>query len=64
LTGNLATIDQGTGPWRGASAMSENIDNMKLDELTADELDRVVGGQQVSFNFTRIEFKYNAQSAD
>jgi hypothetical protein len=44
--------------------MSENIDNMKLDELTADELDRVVGGQQVSFNFTRIEFKYNAQSAD
>jgi type VI protein secretion system component Hcp len=44
--------------------MSDHIENMQY-ELTVEELDQVTGGaEQISFNFTRIEFKYKAQSAD
>jgi hypothetical protein len=44
--------------------MSENIENAELDELTVEELDLVAGGQQVSFNFGRIVFKYKEQKPD
>jgi type VI protein secretion system component Hcp len=31
-------------------------------ELTSDELEKVSGGEALSLNFTKIEFKYTAQS--
>ncbi len=39
--------------------MSGNVENAKLGELTADQLDLVSGG--VSLSFTRIEFTYTQQ---
>jgi hypothetical protein len=46
----------------GSNAMSD-IENTKLDELTAEELDHVAGGEeQLSLNFARIEFKSVGQS--
>jgi hypothetical protein len=35
----------------------------EIIQLTAEELDQVAGGEQISFNFSRIEFNYTAQSA-
>jgi hypothetical protein len=64
MTGALRHRAVRFGNSTGSTEMSETTENSKLDELTAQELDQVAGGEeQISFNFSRIEFKYKAQSA-
>jgi hypothetical protein len=48
----------------GSDAMSEIIENAKLDELTAEELDPVAGGESLTLTFAKIKYTYKEQSAD
>jgi hypothetical protein len=48
----------------GSDAMSEIIENAKLDELTAEELDLVAGGESLTLTFAKIKYTYKEQSAD
>jgi type VI protein secretion system component Hcp len=44
--------------------MSEIIENAKLDELTAEELDLVAGEESLTLTFAKIKYTYKEQSAD
>jgi hypothetical protein len=43
-------------------AMSENIENAKLHELSAEQLDLVAGGESFTLTFSKIKYTYKLQS--